>query len=116
MIHREYIKSNIVYTLRKVKRIDILIADIIKETLEKDITRTDRKKKINHILNLNGIKFIDSYGFRTLIKLTRIFEKYNSPLYFVNISEEIDELISLLKLEKVFAVKRVINNESRLAA
>ena len=116
MIRKEYIKSNIVYTLRKVKRIDILIADIIKETLEKDILRADRKQKINLILNLKGIKFIDSYSFRVLIELTRISEIYNKPLYFTNISEEIDELINLLKLEKVFIKRRIDIPYNRIAA
>ena len=116
MLRKDYIKSNIIYSLRNTKRIDILIADIIKETLEKDILRTDKKLKINLILNLKGIKFIDSYGFRVLIELTRISEIYNKPLYFANISEEIDELINLLKLEKVFIKRRIDIPYNRIAA
>ena len=116
MLRKEYIKSNIVYTLRKAKRIDILIADIIKETIEKDIFKADRNQKINLILNLKGIKFIDSYGFRILIKLIRISEIYNKPLYFANISREIDELINLLKLENIFLDRNIIIPQNNIAA
>ena len=116
MLRKEYIKSNIVYTLKKAKRIDILIADIIKETIEKDIFKADRNQKINLILNLKGIKFIDSYGFRILIKLIRISEIYNKPLYFANISREIDELINLLKLENIFLDRNIIIPQNNIAA
>ncbi len=116
MLRKEYIKSNIVYTLKKAKRIDILIADIIKETIEKDIFKADRNQKINLILNLKGIKFIDSYGFRILIKLIRVSEIYNKQLYFANISREIDELINLLKLENIFLDRNIIIPQNNIAA
>lgn len=116
MLRKEYIKSNIVYTLKKAKRIDILIADIIKETIEKDIFKADRNQKINLILNLKGIKFIDSYGFRILIKLIRVSEIYNRQLYFANISREIDELINLLKLENIFLDRNIIIPQNNIAA
>lgn len=116
MIRREYIESNIIYTLRKIKRIDILIADIIKETIEKDIFKTDSNRKINLIINLKGIKFIDSYGFRILLELNRMSEIYSKPLFFMNISDEIDELISLLKLEKTFINRRINIPQNKIAA
>jgi len=116
MLRKEYIKSNIVYTLKKAKRIDILIADIIKETIEKDIFKADRNQKINLILNLKGIKFIDSYGFRILIKLIRVSEIYNKQLYFANISREIDELINLLKLDNIFLDRNIIIPQNNIAA
>ncbi len=116
MIRRDYIEPNIIYTLRKVKRIDILIADIIKETIEKDIFKKDSSHNINLILNLKGIKFIDSYGFRILLELARISEIYNRPLYFMNITKEIDELITLLKLENTFIKRRINIHRNRIAA
>jgi anti-anti-sigma factor len=116
MIRRNYIESNIIYTLRKTKRIDILIANIIKETIEKDILKTDSNRKINLIIDLKGIKFIDSYGFRVLLELARMSEIYNKPLFFMNISEEIDELISLLKLEKTFINRRINIPHNKIAA
>ena len=116
MIRRDYIKPNIIYTLRKIKRIDILIADIIKETIEKDMFKKDSSHKLNLILNLKGIKFIDSYGFRILLELARISEIYNRPLYFMSISDEIVELIRLLNLEDTFLKRRFNISQSRLAA
>ena len=116
MLRKEYIKSNIVYTLRKVKRIDILIADIIKETIEKDIFKTGRNQKTNLILDLKGIKFIDSYGFRILIRLIRVSDIYNKPLYFANVSKEVNELVDLLKLENIFKNRNITIPKNNMVA
>ena len=72
MIRKEYISSYIIYTLKKAKRIDILNSDIIKEIIEKDLSRINNNKKIKLVINLKGIKFIDSYGFRVLLELLEL--------------------------------------------
>ncbi len=108
MIRKEYNNSYIVYTINRAKRIDILNSDIIKETVEKDIARTEGRKNIKHVINLSGIKFIDSYGFRVLLELIRVSEIDNNQLYFANISDEVRELIHLLELKDIF-IKREIN-------
>ncbi len=108
MIRKEYINSYIVYAINRAKRIDILNSDIIKETVEKDIARTEGRKNIKHVINLSGIKFIDSYGFRVLLELIRVSEIDNNQLYFANISDEVRELIHLLELKDIF-IKREIN-------
>ncbi|UCH14652.1 MAG: STAS domain-containing protein, partial [Bacteroidales bacterium] len=102
MIRKEYINSYIIYTLKKARRIDILNSDIIKEFIEKDISRISNNNKIKLVINLKGIKFIDSYGFRVLLELTGISKIYKNPLYFSNISSEVKELIQLLELKDVF--------------
>ncbi len=116
MIRKEYKNSYIVYTLKRVKRIDILNSDIIKEIIEKDILRTDSKKKIKFVINLRGIKFIDSCGFRVLLELTGISKIYNNQLYFANISDEVRELIQLLELKHIFSKREIIMPDDKIAA
>ena len=115
-IRKEHKNSYIVYSLKRVKRIDILNSDIIKEIIEKDILRTDSKKKIKLVINLRGIKFIDSYGFRVLLELTGVSKIYKNPLYFSNISNEVKELIHLLELKDVFFKREIIIPEDKIAA
>lgn len=116
MLRREYIKSNIVYTLRKVKRIDILNADIIKEIIEKDIFKKGKNQNTNLVLDLKGIKFIDSYGFRILIRLARVSDIYNRHLYFANVSKEVNELVNLLKLDNIFINRNINMPKNNMAA
>jgi len=116
MIRKEYKNSYIIYSLKSVKRIDILNSDIIKEIIEKDISRTDSKKKIKLVINLRGIKFVDSYGFRVLLELIGVSKIYNNQLYFANISDEVRELIQLLALKSVFSKRETIIPEDKIAA
>jgi anti-anti-sigma factor len=117
MIQKEYKNSYIIYTLNRGKRIDILNSDIIKEIIEKDILRTDRGKKIKFVINLKGIKFIDSHGFRILLELIGISKIYNNnQLYFANISDEVRELIQLLELKDIFSKREIIIPEDKIAA
>jgi anti-anti-sigma factor len=116
MIQKEYKNSYIIYTLKRGKRIDILNSDIIKEVIEKDILRTDSRKKIKFVINLTGIKFIDSYGFRVLLELIGISKIYNNQLYFANISDELRELIQLLELKNIFSKREIIIPEDKIAA
>ncbi len=116
MIRKEYNNSYIVYTINRAKRIDILNSDIIKETVEKDIARTEGRKNIKHVINLSGIKFIDSYGFRVLLELIRVSEIDNNQLYFANISDEVRELIHLLELKDIFSKREINISDDKIAA
>ncbi len=116
MIRKEYNNSYIVYTINRAKRIDILNSDIIKETVEKDIARTEGRKNIKHVINLSGIKFIDSYGFRVLLELIRVSEIDNNQLYFANISDEVRELIHLLELKDIFSKREINIPDDKIAA
>jgi len=116
MIRKEYIDTYITYSFKKAKRLDILNSDIIKETIEKDIIRINNSYKIYPVINLQGIKFIDSHGFRVLLGLIRVSEIYNKPLYFSNITGEVKELIHLLKLEDIFDKRTIMVPFTRTAA
>ncbi len=53
-------------------------------------------------LNFNGIKFVDSAGFETLLSLYKTAKMNNSSLKLINLSDELVELIKLVELDHVF--------------
>ncbi|MFW5721003.1 MAG: STAS domain-containing protein [Bacteroidota bacterium] len=55
-------------------------------------------------MNFSGINFIDSAGFETLLKIYRTSRINNSTFRFMNVSNEIKELISLVELDHVFEI------------
>jgi anti-anti-sigma factor len=116
MIRKEYIGKYIIYSFINAKRLDILNSNIIKEIIEKDIRRISVNNKTIPVINLQGIKFIDSHGFRVFLGLIRLSDIYNKPLYLSNISGEVKELIHLLKLEEVFNKRIIILHFNRTAA
>jgi anti-anti-sigma regulatory factor len=116
MIRKEYIDKYIIYSFNNAKRLDILNTNIIKEIIEKDIRRISINSKNTPVINLKGIKFIDSHGFRVFLGLIILSDIYNKPLYFSNISGEVKELIHLLKLEEEFNKRTIILPFNRTAA
>lgn len=56
------------------------------------------------IISLEGIKFIDSSAFGTLISLIKVCKKSNSLFKLCNASNEVIELITIMQLDTVFEV------------
>lgn len=52
-------------------------------------------------LNFSGVKFIDSSGFETLLSLNKTAKANKSNLSLINMSEELLELVNLVKLDSV---------------
>jgi len=56
----------------------------------------------NLTLNFSGIKFIDSSGFDVLLKVYNTSKLSSAELNFINLSEDLMELMQLVELDKVF--------------
>jgi len=54
----------------------------------------------NVFLDMDGIRFIDSTGFTTLLKIKEMLHEKDKELYLLNVSEEVRELLQLLKLDR----------------
>ena len=75
------------------------------------ITNAIRKKlspfiKISGLilnLDLTGIDFIDSEGFSTLLAIMNTSKQYGVKLTLSNINNEVNELISVVKLNQIFS-------------
>ncbi len=72
--------------------------------LERKVERLIKKKISSVIIDLNGISFIDSTGFRTMLLLNEKARFEGVQMILINISDELMELFVLLKLENKFDI------------
>jgi len=70
--------------------------------IENQLLNLTNKQGFGLVLNLSEIKFIDSAGFESLLKVYRSAKMNNTSLKFTNVSSEAIELLKLVELDKVF--------------
>jgi len=80
-------------------KLNILNCDIIKDELFKVL---DRKKDKQIIIDLENITFIDSSGFSLIIDISKYASRQGKSVLFINLSEEVSELVELMKLQNLF--------------
>lgn len=100
MLQTQSIDNNLFFSIINRKKLNVLIADEVKST----ITRAISKRSTNVIIDLAGIEFIDSAAFSMLLELNNEISYAGNTLYIANVSLEVNELLSLLKLEHTFKV------------
>ena len=86
-------------SFRGVHRLSMLITNAIRKKLNPFV-------KISGLmlnLDLTGIDFIDSEGFSTLLAIMNTSKQYGVKLTLSNINNEVDELISVVKLNRIFS-------------
>lgn len=81
-------------------RFNSLITEPVKETLLSYFTKPNTKL----IVNLNGIKFIDSSGFSVFLSLMKAANNNYGELKICNITPEVKELFELLQLHNIFEI------------
>lgn len=100
MLKIERKNNRFIVSFFKVSRLNTTISKII----EKQLSQLLNENGAELLLDLQGIKFIDTSGFNTLHKLNGIAEKYNSRLILTNVSAEVKDLFRLLEVEDAFTV------------
>jgi anti-sigma B factor antagonist len=85
-------------TLEDTDRLNATIAPEVKTQLNSNLN----KPEVNFILNLQKIKFIDSTGIGVLISALKTARQNNGNFYLSNVNKEVMDLLSLMKLDKVF--------------
>ena len=83
-----------------VSKLNILIAQSLKEEVAQYLTKANTKL----ILNLKGIEYVDSSGFGALLSILRNAKNNDSQFKICNISPEVLELVKLLQLHNVFDI------------
>ena len=83
-----------------VSKLNILIAQSLKEEVAQYLTKANTKL----ILNLTGVEYVDSSGFGALLSILRNAKNNNSQFKICNISPEVMELVKLLQLHNVFDI------------
>ena len=102
MLKIERENNRFVVSFFEINRLNTTISRII----EKQLIQLLNENGTELVINLQGIKFIDTSGFNTLHKLNDIANEYNSHLSLTNLSQEVKELFRLLELEEAFTVSR----------
>ena len=87
-------------SLRKVSRINTLIADSLKDELTELVSVPNRTV----IFSMHGVKFIDSNGFEAIMTIVKRSRESGSVFKMCDVSEEVYELIKLMKLNVVFEI------------
>ena len=83
-----------------VSKLNILIAQSLKEEVAQYLTKSNTKL----VLNLKGVEYVDSSGFGALLSILRNAKNNDSQFKICNISPEVMELVKLLQLHNVFEI------------
>lgn len=89
-----------ILTFDNVSKLNILIAQSLKEEVAQYLTKSNTKL----ILDLKGIEYVDSSGFGALLSILRNAKNNNSQFKICNISSDVMELVKLLQLHNVFDI------------
>lgn len=98
MLKIEKINNITVATFDKVDRFNALITEPVKEDLKSFFNNPGTKL----ILNLAGIKYIDSSGFGVFLSIFKTASQNNGEFRICNVNPEVMELFKLLQLHNVF--------------
>lgn len=84
----------------KIRRVNTLIADSLREELAKIVSKPGREV----VLSMDGINFIDSSGFQAIIAIVDQSSRTGSRFRICDVSPEVYELLKLMKLSFVFEI------------
>ena len=89
-----------ILSLDNVSKLNILIAQTLKEEVAQYLTKANTKL----VLNLEGVEYVDSSGFGALLSILRNAKNNDSQFKICHISPEVMELVRLLQLHNVFDI------------
>lgn len=99
MVYTNKISDNLIISFNQMNKLNILNCDIIKDELFKVL---DRKEDQQITIDLGNITFIDSSGFSLIIDIKKHAAQQGKHICFTNLSEEVSELVQLMKLQNLF--------------
>jgi anti-sigma B factor antagonist len=100
MLKIEKINNIIVVRFNNIDRFNALITEPVKE----DIKSFFNTPGTQLVLNLDGIKYIDSSGFGVFLSILKTASHNQGEFKICNITKEVMELFKLLQLHNVFTI------------
>ena len=100
MLKIDNINNINVASFEYISRFNSLITDAVKEQLN----NLYNKPNISLILNLDGIKFIDSSGFGVLLSVMKTASINFGQFKLCSINKEVLDLFKLLQLHNIFEI------------
>jgi anti-sigma B factor antagonist len=88
-------------SFHKTKRLNTLIADPLKQELTKIVSKPGSQV----VLSMSGIDFIDSSGFHAIMTVVEQSSRVGSSFRICDVSQEVYELLKLMKLNLVFEIE-----------
>lgn len=98
MLKTEKINNITVVKFNNIDRFNALIVEPVKEQLKSFFNKPDTRL----VLNLEGIKFIDSSGFGVFLSIMKTANNNHGQFKICSINREVMELFKLLQLHNVF--------------
>lgn len=96
---------SIIVSFRHINRINVINS----KEVEHELINLLKKRVSTMFLDLTGINFIDSTGFKILLEIQKFaLEKHINFILF-NVDEEVLELINLVKLGSTFKIEKSKN-------
>ena len=87
-------------------KFNALIAEAVKETILSYYNKPNTKL----IISLEGIRFIDSSGFSTLLTIMKAANNNYGEFKICNVAEEVKELFQVLQLHNIFEIHDSFND------
>ena len=106
MLKVDKIDNVTVVKFKNADRFNALITEPVKEQLKSLFSTPET----NLILNLEGIRFIDSSGFGVFLSIMKTAANNHGHFKICNISDEVMELFKLLQLHNVFEIFNSVND------
>jgi anti-anti-sigma factor len=98
MVKIDQIENSYLASFNEITKLNILNSNDVELRLLPLVSQSDSTLT----LDFTGIKFIDSSGFETLLSLYKVANANNSDLKLKNLSDELIELVNLVKLDTIF--------------
>jgi anti-sigma B factor antagonist len=100
MLKTDRINNVIIVRFDNIDRFNALITEPVKEDMKSLFNKPDTRL----ILNLEGIRFIDSSGFGVFLSILKTANNNHGQFKLCNIEPEVMELFRLLQLHNVFEI------------
>jgi len=93
-----------VVTFNNIDRFNALITEAVKDQLKGILSHAGTKL----LLNLEGVKFIDSSGFGVFLSVMKSATANDGQFKICNVGSEVMELFKLLQLHNVFDISNSV--------
>ena len=82
------------------QRLNVLVAETVKAGLQKLF----EKPNVKVLINMEGVRFLDSSGFAVFLTIYRSANKNNGQIIFCNLCESVLDLFKVLQLHTIFNI------------
>jgi len=105
MLKTENKDGVIIVKFDDIKKFNALITEQVKDQLSELFKKPNTKL----VIDLNGVKYIDSSGFGVFLSVMKSANNNYGDLRFCNISDEVMELFKLLQLHNIFKIHSTVD-------